>query len=100
AGARRDALDPDVARGRIRLGAEAVHVVGVQALAGDRVGIEKGLVAARRLARAVTGEVLVVDERRGVVRPDEVDVVRVDPVGDPGHLDARAGDAERTGRRL
>ena len=57
----RHALDPDVARGRVGLGAEVLHVVDVQALAGDRVGVEERLVAAGGLARAVAGEVLVVD---------------------------------------
>ena len=53
-----------------------------------------------RLARAVAAEVLEVDERRRArAGADEVDVVRVNAVGDPGDLDARARDAQRA-RRL
>ena len=86
----------------IGLGAEVLHVVDVDALARDRVGVEERLVAAGDLARPVAGEVLVVPADRGVehrlaVGADEVDVVRVEPVGDPGHLHAGAGDAQRAG---
>ena len=46
----RHAFDPDVARPRVGLGAEVLHVVDVRALAGDRVGVEECLVAARSAA--------------------------------------------------
>jgi hypothetical protein len=56
------ALNADVAGCRIRLGGEVLHVVGVESLAGDGVGVEERLVAAGGLAGAVAGEVLVIDE--------------------------------------
>ena len=80
---------------RIGLGAEVGDVVRDEALAGDGVRVEEGLVAAGGLPRAVTGEVLVVDEGRLAVLADEVDVVRVDAVRDVGDLHAGAGKAQR-----
>src|SRR3569833_3759021 len=67
-GAGGHALDAHVAYpsgGRLR--AEVGHVIGHDSLACDRVRVQEGFIATRRLTRAVAGEVLVVDESRGAV---------------------------------
>ena len=90
---RRHAQHADRAAGRQRV--HRVHVVGqvvrLPALGRDRAGIAEGLAAAGRGVRALTGEVLVVDEDVGPVRPDEVGVVRVDAVGEERDPHALAG---------
>ncbi len=93
AGPGRHADDADVAAGRQRvcLVDELRQVVHHGALGGDRGGVTVGLAAVGDRARAVAGEVLVVDEDVRAVRPDEVRHVRVHAVGDEGDLHARAG---------
>ena len=71
--------------------------VGVKTLSGDGVGVQKRLIATGGLARAVAREILIVNERAGVVGPDKVDVVGVDTIGDPGDLDPRSGETKRSG---
>ena len=77
-GAGRDALDADVAaRGqRVRRVDERREVVDLPALGGDRAGVAERLGGAGRGVRAVTAEVLVVDEDVRAVGADEVGVVR------------------------
>ena len=58
--------------GGVGLGAEIGDIVDVDALAGDRIGVEEGLVAVRRLTGPVAAEVLVVDERRRIVGANEI----------------------------
>ena len=60
AGAGGHALDPDVAGRRVGCAEKPFDVVDLDALAGDRVGVEERLVAGGELAGPVAGEVLVV----------------------------------------
>ena len=96
-GARRHALDADVAGPGQAFDAVILHVVGDEALSGDGVRVEERLAAIGIPPGAVTGKILVVEEHAAAEGTDEVGVLRVDAVGDPGHLDAAAGVAERAG---
>src|SRR6185437_15443323 len=96
-GTGRHTFDADVARGRIGLRAETIGAVDVDALAGNRVGVEEGLIAAGGLSRTVAAEVLVVDEYRGAVLADEIDIFGVEAVGDPRDFHSGTGDAQGAG---
>src|SRR5258705_13246859 len=79
----------DVAAGRQRVRGvdELRQVIDLAPLRRDRAGVAERLGADPAQARVGAREVLVVNEDVAAVGPDEVRVVGVESVGDPGHLD-------------
>src|SRR5438445_383902 len=83
-------LAHEVAKLRVPRVDEFGEVVDLAALRGDGAGVAEGLGPDAAEVRVGAGEVLVVREHRGAVGPDEVRVVDVQAVSDPGHLHSGA----------